>query len=162
ADHWLNGGSWVSGRLCGILYIELLVYYGGFDMAPRRTSLVDRFWKNVRVGGADDCWPWRGAKNPGGYGHIIADGQFIDAHRAAYLLTKGPLLPGQVVRHTCDRRDCCNPRHLESGWPINNSQDMVERGRSNKGERHPGAKLTQAEVDELRRLYKTGDVTQRE
>jgi hypothetical protein len=54
-----------------------------------------------------------------GYGHMSAGdalpGQrYVMAHRAAYLLTVGPIPVGLVLDHLCRNRRCVNPAHLEA------------------------------------------------
>ncbi len=34
-------------------------------------STLARFWAKVDVRGPDECWPWRGATDPKGYGNCI-------------------------------------------------------------------------------------------
>lgn len=40
------------------------------------------------------------------------------------------------ARHTCDNAWCINPDHLVAGTSQDNHDDMVERQRSNRGEKH--------------------------
>lgn len=102
------------------------------------------------------CWEWAGSTNDKGYGIFMsADRKPIRAHRVAYQIFKGEE-PGPVLRHTCDNPPCCNPDHLLQGTFEDNSRDMVERGRSRTGQRHPHAKLTDADVIEMRRLREEG------
>lgn len=91
------------------------------------------FWAKVAILGPDDCWPWLASKGNPGYGHVCVNGQFIDSHRMSFMLTKGPIPKGLVVRHQCpqgERRDCCNPAHLILGTHRDNSHDAVRRGRA--------------------------------
>ncbi len=62
------------------------------------------------------------------------------------------LAPGdpRVVRHTCDRDWCINPEHLLTGTQAENLADMVERRRSNRGERHWNVRLTPEQVAAIR------------
>lgn len=101
------------------------------------------------------CWEWTGRKNDKGYGVFTNLKKSIRAHRVSYKIFKGEE-PGPVLRHTCDNPSCCNPEHLVPGTFQDNSQDMVDRGRSRKGQQHPHAKLTENDVMEIRRLHSEG------
>ena len=60
------------------------------------------------------CIPWAGCYQSTGYGYFYLDGKMMTAHRAAHLLYIGPIPDGQLVHHKCERRSCCNFRHLEA------------------------------------------------
>jgi hypothetical protein len=51
---------------------------------------------------------------------------------------------------------CCNPNHLAIGDHQDNMRDMVESGRSLKGERNNKAKLTRREVELIRARRRDG------
>ena len=73
-------------------------------------SVLQRFNKKVeKIPGG--CWIWKGAK-VNGYGVIVIDYKRHTTHRLAYLLHTGKN-PPNILHHTCDRRDCVNPKHLE-------------------------------------------------
>lgn len=61
------------------------------------------------------CWIWFGNINPDGYGqiHNTETDSNMGAHRAAYVLFKGPIPDGLTIDHLCRRRNCVNPEHLE-------------------------------------------------
>lgn len=102
------------------------------------------------------CWEWSGTKTYKGYGEIRGEGRKkFRAHRVAYRIFKGEE-PGPVLRHTCDNPPCCNPEHLIQGTPQDNSQDMVDRGRSPRGEKNSFSRLTEEDVLEMRRLRGLG------
>lgn len=106
------------------------------------------------------CWEWTGYKHPSGYGSIGKGGGEsgnIPASRAAFILANGgrDIPEGLYVLHKCDNPGCVNPDHLFIGTAKDNSIDCNKKGRGNqpRGERHRCAKLTEAEVIEIRRLF---------
>lgn len=78
-----------------------------------------------------DCWPWLGVQQKNtkfAYAMItIRPNQIISAHRFSYMIHKGEIPPGYVVRHKCDNPRCVNPDHLELGTQRENILDHVER-----------------------------------
>lgn len=94
-----------------------------------------------------------------GYGRVHIKGKRYMAHRAAYCQAHGLSfddIKGRVIRHLCDTRRCINPDHLEVGTQKENMADMVRRRRNGKllGEAHHSAKLTSAQVLEIRATYR--------
>lgn len=128
-----------------------------------RKTLEQRFWQKVDRRGPGECWPWTGAKNGHGYGvlRLPEDGGIALAHRVSLVLAGRD--PGDLLaRHGCDTPSCVNPAHLRPGTAQDNSDDMVLRGRSLRGERQPGSKLTPDDVRAIRTAYAAGGVTVRE
>jgi hypothetical protein len=78
------------------------------------------------------------------------------AHRIAYEMCFGPIAKGLCVLHSCDNPPCINPMHLSLGTKADNAQQREARGRGydRSGERNGRAKLTNAQVVDLRRTYK--------
>lgn len=130
-------------------------------------DLGERFWSHVdrSQNSPGGCWPWTASRTPRGYGRIQcgsrADGtrRPLQSHRLAYLLGNGPLGDAEVVRHRCNNPICCNPAHLLSGSQLDNVKDMVDSDRQAKGPAHPMAKLTQADVVEIRHRRLGGQTT---
>jgi hypothetical protein len=66
--------------------------------------------------------------------------------------------------HACDNPPCCNPLHLLAGNAQLNRMDSVRKRRANTsrvpriwGEKHHKAKLTEAQVIEIRRRRAGGE-----
>lgn len=115
----------------------------------------------IDIRGLGECWPWTGSGNGNGYGNLRLRGRKVFVHRMALEIAEGrPLEPGEMACHTCDNRPCCNPAHLFRGDHAANTADMMEKGRSASGERHGGAKLSDAQVRLIRERYATRTVQQ--
>lgn len=116
----------------------------------------------------------------GRYGRIrVSRQRTIAAHRLAWELKNGPVPDNLCVLHRCDVPRCVNVDHLFLGTQQENIRDMVEKERSTRGmlkhragnhrraarelgERHAMAKLTRAQVSQIRALYVTRKFTQTE
>lgn len=89
---------------------------------------MDRFWSKVDK--TPGCWVWTRATRDG-YGVFQLEAKkLVSAHRLSYEMTYGPIPVGALVRHKCDNPPCVRPEHLELGGYLENSADMVDRGRS--------------------------------
>jgi hypothetical protein len=84
------------------------------------------FWLKVDILSEQDCWEWRGYKDPNGYGRYGR----IPAQRIAFELAKGAI-GNLCVCHSCDNPPCCNPNHLWLGTQQENIIDMNKKGRGN-------------------------------
>lgn len=67
------------------------------------------------------CWIWTGAMDSNGYGQLSMYGGRIGAHRAAWMLHRGPIPAGLDLDHLCRTRSCVNPWHLE---PVTHAENM--------------------------------------
>ena len=136
---------------------------------------ASRFWS--RATKTNGCWLWTGAP-VGEYPRFRVGGANYHANRIAWELSRNDKIPaGMVVRHACDDPRCINPDHLVLGTQLDNALDRSSRGRSCagarrsaawqkavesygdhwlRGEHHLSAKLTEAQVREVRRLRESG------
>ena len=127
-----------------------------------------RFWSKVSMG--DGCWEWTAGRFNVGYGQFHIKAYPFGAHVVSWTLVNGQVPPGLCVLHKCDNRPCVRPDHLFLGTKGDNARDMAAKGRCPvqtdparmRGERHPKARLTSADVAEIRRNYAAGAATQHE
>lgn len=138
--------------------------------------IEERFWWKVQK--TSDCWNWIGCKTSSGYGRIGLGSRsagVTNAHCVSWELANGPIPKGMEVCHRCDNPACVNPEHLFLGTHSDNMRDSSRKGRLHFGERngmnlHPEkrtrgerngmAKLSQEEVNQIRKRYIEGDITQ--
>lgn len=78
-------------------------------MNPAVDDLPARLREKITVR-ADGCWEWVGYLEDG-YGRVHFLGGPRLAHRVVWALLVGE--PPEVLHHTCPRRACVNPAHLE-------------------------------------------------
>jgi hypothetical protein len=125
--------------------------------------------KNKKTG----CVEWVGGKNQNGYGKIwVSETQSrTTAHRAAWIVARGPIPKNKNVCHRCDNPPCIWIRHLFLGTRKQNTRDSISKGRFRRavGEQINTAKLTPAKVRQIRKAsgtnvalgkkYEVSDVT---
>ena len=94
-------------------------------------DLRRRFMAKVSPEPTSGCWLWTGGVSGVGYGMIsVGKRVVIGAHRASWLLHRGPIPEGMQLCHKCDVRCCVNPDHLFVGTRSDNMQDCLRKGRN--------------------------------
>lgn len=128
-----------------------------FAMHP---ATVQRFWAKVKQLGDDDCWEWQAGFSQNGYGAFKLGRKSITSSRMAYALTTNDDPLEFFICHTCDNRKCCNPSHLYKGTVVENSRDMIVRGRwaggNNTGSKNPISKLVESDIVAIRGYFSAG------
>jgi hypothetical protein len=121
----------------------------------------ERFWSKVDKT-PSGCWVWLSTKNTQGYGRFaIRVGPYkqrwYSAHRLVWEWVHGSE-PELCVLHRCDNPSCVNPGHLFLGTHKDNAadRDAKRRRRAPKGVLNGMAKLTEADVREIRRRFVPG------
>lgn len=141
----------------------------------------ERFWSKVLK--TDSCWLFvnrKGECRKSQYGNFRAShGTTVQSHRYSYELANGPIVGSLYVLHKCDTPACVRPDHLFLGTALDNMHDMIQKGRGKtpplphyrgddhyartnpeklaRGERCHSAKLTAADVVEIRKRYSSGE-----
>jgi hypothetical protein len=127
------------------------------------------FWELVDKGpGPDDCWLWTGRRHTAGYGRLWYGGTDAGAHRVAWMLMHGAIPPDIQIMHRCGQRACVRPEHhfaatAAAAGQYKAEHDLMARGdrsgarrypeRWARGQRHGQAKLSDAQVAEIRARY---------
>jgi hypothetical protein len=129
----------------------------------------EAFWSKVDIHNTHkECWEWKGAKKPSGYGNVRINKSYLLAHRVAFELANGVIPEGFIVCHICDNPSCCNPNHLMLGTTKSNAADMLIKNRQKKavsaarGSQNGISKLNEEVVREIRELYESKEMNQYE
>jgi hypothetical protein len=117
-----------------------------------------RFMEKIDDSNGTGCWEWRASIYESGYGQfyygeIDSKERQGKAHKAAWLLLRGPVPEGMHVLHRCNNRKCCNPGHLYLGTHEDNMKDRDESGRTSRGAHRYNFKRDEglnAKIGELR------------
>lgn len=106
-------------------------------------AIVKRFWNKVNKKGPvhpilrTRCWVWTASTSGGGYSQFQSIRGVNYGHVASWMIHYEELIPeGVLVCHKCDNPICVRPDHLFLGTHQDNMDDMVQKGRQQKGDLH--------------------------
>ena len=99
---------------------------------------------------------WSGGCFRGGYGQFRYGKRKVKAHRMAYAMFVGNVPEGICVCHRNDDPACVDPSQLFLGTKADNNADRDRKGHGCHGENHYRAKLTDAQIRDIRARYSPG------
>lgn len=140
----------------------------------RSIPLRERFEAIItRDANAQGCWAIGSNRNHGSMRpKMRVASKTTPVCHVAWLLYRGEIPDEMWVLHRCPGGAngwCVNPEHLYLGTSADNGRDRLADGRApwltnperiRRGETHPCAKLTTAQVEEIRTRYAAGGISQ--
>ena len=124
------------------------------DVSP---TLIRRFERKCSRPNDNECIEWLGWKTRGGYGGFrVNHTKRTTAHRIAWLIKYGDISPDSLILHRCDNPSCVNVEHLFIGSPLDNTSDMIRKGRHGWKNGPPWQKLNSVDAERINDLRKYG------
>ncbi len=154
--------EWIARHLCKKHYRQVTQEGRLAEFGKRFPPILTDtdFWQRAIItANPAKCWEWQRGFEAGGYGHAHIKGKQWKAHRYSWFLTAG--YDSKVnICHRCDNPKCINPNHLFEGDHKANSQDMVNKGRVQRGEKHYLSNLSEQDVLTIRSMVGDGSTHQ--
>lgn len=125
---------------------------------PLRTTpgLPERWIHQHKNDESGPCLIWPFSRKSNGYGQLTVSGSKRYAHRLMCEAAHGtPPKPDSEAAHSCGagKSGCVHPKHLRWASRRENEADKIIHGTTAlTGERHPGAKVTDDDVIQIRSL----------
>ena len=125
-------------------------------LGPNRHKKDPHGWLRANAGYlGDECLIWPFCRHDNGYARITIKGASTTASRVMCEMLNGPApSPEHEAAHSCGngRGGCVTPKHLRWATTAENAADRTAHGMDCPGMRNGRAKLTDADVLEIRRL----------
>lgn len=135
---------------------------GGANLRPGGLTEAESFaWLQPGEPPIGECWDWKRAVAPTGYGQFRIGNVTVYAHVVSHRIYNpdDPVTDEKpFVLHSCDRRICVQPAHLHAGTHTDNMREARERNRVPIGEARHHAKLTEDDVLYIRQSCLTQTV----
>ncbi len=128
--------------------------FAGGPLSPRHQA--QRFFREtVLTYEGNECLAWPFWCDENGRGKVRWDGWDQIVSRLVCEMVKGPPpTPEHQAAHSCGRGHlgCVTKGHVSWKTPVENNADKIAHGTHTRGEDHSVAKLTEAQVIEIRAL----------
>ena len=147
--------------------------YPGYEIS--NYGKVRSYWRIIPGGKQSGDWAivdtpqkiLRGSMSKDGYPQVTLSGKITrKIHKLVLLAFVGPPPPGHESCHKDGIRTRCFLSNLYYGTHRQNVLDRIKHGNGPqcqwKGEKHPGAKLTDEQAIEIRKMYATHNYSQRQ
>lgn len=144
---------------CNKHYTRLRKFGSVLFVSPVKRPALDWIELNSKHTG-NDCvqWPFHISKDGYGRVHDPRNGNLSTAARIMCGAAHGePPTQKHHAAHSCGNgnKGCVNPNHLYWATCIENQNDRIKHGTTNRGERQGQSKLTTGDVLKIRELLKT-------
>lgn len=142
-----------SHGYCGA-HLARFKKYGSPDVYHESHRCCERWIEEHKGYQGDDCLKWPFGRSDNGRGVIGNGAGPRSAPRAMCIAAHGqPPTSKHETAHSCGNGHlgCTNPRHLRWDTHMGNVSDRAAHGRDRRGEEINTAKLTEGEVQEIRR-----------
>lgn len=121
---------------------------------PQRGAL-SAFIEESLLRETDECieWPFGRARN-----YAYCDGKLV-SHTVCEKAHGPRPSADHEVAHSCRNPPCINKRHLRWATHAENEEDKKAHGTYQYGENNPGAKLTEGDVHNIRKVLAAGEMS---
>lgn len=115
---------------------------------------MDFIKNNVTIDKVTGCWNWNKSVTSAGYGQFTRNRKYWTTHKFVYTQVHGEIPKGNVVRHICHNKRCCNPTHLVIGTHKDNYNDSKDVHTKADSERAVGCTILGVHYKTMREALK--------